>query len=82
MHNSFEKCNFAVDFYIEKCKSGRDYQTHSALNNLLTNPDYAIRKGIVLSNEGQIREEDGILYLPVYYAMYLGNNPSTESVYI
>ena len=81
-----------VDFLIDdfsagtvlpiEVKSGRDYQTHSALNNLLTNPDYAIRKGIVLSNEGQIREEDGILYLPVYYAMYLGNTPSTESVYI
>ena len=81
-----------VDFLIDdfsagtvvpiEVKSGRDYQTHSALNNLLTSPDYNIHKGIVLSNEGQVREEDGILYLPVYYAMFLGNSPTTENVYI
>jgi len=81
-----------VDFIIDdfsagtvvpiEVKSGRDYLIHSALNNLLAAPDYNIQQAIVLSNEGQIRREGNILYLPVYFAMFVGNRAAVREVYI
>ncbi len=52
-------------------KSGKDYTVHSALNSFLSNPDYNIKSGIVLSNERNVYTENGITYMPVYYVMFL-----------
>ena len=52
-------------------KSGRDYIIHSAISNLVSNGGYRIKKGIVFSNSREIREEKGILYLPIYFIMFL-----------
>ena len=52
-------------------KSGRDYKTHSAISNLVSNGGYRIKKGIVFSNSREIREKKGILYLPIYFIMFL-----------
>ena len=52
-------------------KSGRDYKIHSAISNLVSNGGYRIKKGIVFSNSREIREEKGILYLPIYFIMFL-----------
>ena len=67
-----------VDFLLEQdseiipleVKSGKDYQRHVALNNLLTNAEYHIRHAIVLSNENVSVRED-VLYAPVYMTMFL-----------
>jgi hypothetical protein len=69
-----------VDFIIDdykrlsvfpiEVKSGRDYQIHSALNNLLATADYNVKSGCVLSNERTVREADGIWYYPIYYVMF------------
>ena len=52
-------------------KSGKDYQIHRALNAFATNEDYKIKRGIVLSNEREIRSKGIITYLPIYYVMFL-----------
>ncbi len=57
-------------------KSGKDYQVHSALNALLSNEDYNIRKAIVFSNTREISQKEKIYYLPIYYVMFLKPNDS------
>jgi predicted AAA+ superfamily ATPase len=69
-----------VDFLIDdydrlsilpiEVKSGRDYTTHSALNNFLQTKDYNITRAFVLSNEREISEINGITYLPIYHIMH------------
>ncbi|MBO7509765.1 MAG: DUF4143 domain-containing protein, partial [Bacteroidales bacterium] len=70
-----------VDFLIDdqaslstmpiEVKSGKDYKTHSALDKFLANPDYGIRRAIVLSNEREIVVQNNIHYFPVYYCLLL-----------
>ena len=51
-------------------KSGKDYQRHVALNNLLTNAEYHIHSSFVLCNEN-VSVKDNVLYAPVYMTMFL-----------
>ena len=70
-----------VDFIIDgyqhtsvlpiEVKSGRDYTIHSALNGLLSNKDYGIHNAIVFSNERNVKVENGVAYLPIYYVMFI-----------
>ena len=79
-----------VDFLVDdfnsmsilpiEVKSGKDYTVHSALNNLLSTPDYHVSKGLVLSNERKVRVVGGITYMPVYYVMFV-NDSRTSDVY-
>ena len=57
--------------YPVEVKSGKDYTVHSALNNLLKNPDYNILAGTVISNERQIYQDGKITYMPVYFVMFM-----------
>lgn len=69
-----------VDFLIDdynslsvipiEVKSGKDYTVHSALNNLVRNDDYPIKKAFVVSNEREVRIKDKIIYIPIYYMMF------------
>ncbi len=52
-------------------KSGKDYTVHSALNNLVTHPDYQIESAVVLSNEREVMRVNKILYLPIYFVMFM-----------
>ena len=51
-------------------KSGKDYTVHSALNNLVQNEDYHIKKAFVVSNERTITQKGKIIYIPIYYIMF------------
>ena len=51
-------------------KSGRDYKIHSAINKFISNKSYNVAKAYVFSNERNVFEENGIIYLPIYYIMY------------
>lgn len=72
-----------VDFLLEndseiiplEVKSGKDYQRHVALKNILSNEEYAINRAIVLCNKN-IKEEGSILYAPVYMTMFLYHRPA------
>lgn len=69
--------DFLVDDYRNigvlpiEVKSGKDYSTHSALDNLLTTPDYGVKSALVLSNSREIRKDGKVTYLPVYSVMFL-----------
>jgi hypothetical protein len=65
-------------------KSGKDYTIHSALNNLLKNPDYNIQTATVVSNEREIYQKGKITYLPVYFVMFMEIDAlqTDESAYI
>lgn len=56
-------------------KSGKDYTVHSALNTFVKNESYHIQKAYVLSNAREVTRNDKIIYLPVYYVMFLQNQP-------
>lgn len=51
-------------------KSGKDYYLHRALDTFLRG-DYPVREGIVLSNERERYEKDGVRYRPIYDVMLL-----------
>ena len=67
-----------VDFLLEQdstiipleVKSGKDYQRHVALRNILSNQEYAIHNAIVLCNKN-ISTDGEILYAPIYMTMFL-----------
>ena len=65
-------------------KSGKDYTVHSALNNLLKNPDYNIQAATVISNEREIYQKGKVTYMPVYFVMFMEvDTPQTdETAYI
>lgn len=59
-------------------KSGKDYTVHSALNHFLSNEEYGVQKGYVLSNERQVMQKGKVTYLPIYYIMFFkGDNETT-----
>jgi hypothetical protein len=59
-------------------KSGKDYTVHSALNNLLGNPDYHIAAATVVSNEREIYQDGKVTYMPVYFVMFMESDAPTE----
>ena len=64
-------------------KSGKDYTEHSALNNLLKNPEYNVVAATVISNEREIRQDGKVTYMPVYFVMFMEADASrTDEEYI
>ena len=60
-------------------KSGKDYTVHSALTKFLATPDYTIARAIVLCNDREVKTINGITYMPVYYAMFVGGSTGVKS---
>lgn len=80
--------DFIIDDYTNQTvlpievKSGKDYNVHSALNNLLSTEDYNIKRGIVLSNEQKIITKNNITYMPIYFVMFIDSiTINTEDIY-
>jgi predicted AAA+ superfamily ATPase len=65
-------------------KSGKDYTTHSALNNLLNNTDYNVLSATVISNERKVYQDGKVIYMPVYFVMFMeaGAPKAEEADYI
>ena len=90
LHYYDNKKKGEVDFLIDdyetlhvlplEIKSGKDYTEHSALSKFLQTPDYAIDRAIVFSNERQVKEKNGITYLPIYFCMFLQNERPDDPV--
>ena len=67
-----------LDFVIERggdalpieIKSGKDYQRHAALENVMGNKDYAIPVAFVFQNDN-VSDNGKIVYLPIYMLMFL-----------
>ena len=61
--------------------SGKDYQRHAALSNVMKNKEYGIRRAIVLSNDN-LSESAHVLYAPIYMTMFLHHQaPQGPMVY-
>ena len=52
-------------------KSGKDYKSFRALPKLLSDPNYKMTEGIVFSNSREVKEEDKVVFMPIYYIMFL-----------
>ncbi len=76
-----------LDFVIERggdvlpieIKSGKDYQRHAALDNVMKNRDYAIPAAFVFQNDN-VRVDDRIVYLPIYMLMFLQKEQLPEKL--
>ena len=56
-------------------KSGKDYERHNALTNVLANDDYNIDFAYVLTNDN-LRVEDKLIYMPIYMLMFIQKSPA------
>jgi len=78
-----------LDFVIEykgkilpiEVKSGKMYKRHSALNNILSLPNYSIDRAIVLSNYN-VEKKGNIIYYPIYMLMFLVDDTPLPQVNI
>lgn len=67
-----------LDFVIEykgkvlpiEVKSGKNYQRHSALCNIMEISDYSIEEAFVLSNYN-VEVKDNLIYYPIYMLMFI-----------
>lgn len=92
LHYYDNKKKGEVDFLIDdfdqlqvlpiEVKSGKGYKVHSALDAFLSTPDYHISRAIVLSNERQVSEDNGIIYMPVYYSMFFQRSSQAEDALV
>ena len=70
-----------LDFLIEleqsvvpiEVKSGKDYYVHSALDNVLKNPEYEFKESFIL-NKFNLSVEGKKVYLPIYMCMFIKDN--------
>ncbi len=77
-----------VDFVVEKSgmalpievKSGKAYQRHRALSNIMSDSTYHIREAVVLSG-ANVSVEGHIKYLPIYMLMFLTKDVSSDLLY-
>ncbi len=59
-------------------KSGKDYQSHSALDKFLGIKEYNIHQAFVLSNAQEVETKEGITYLPIYYIMCIESGKDND----
>ena len=71
-----------IDFIVEQngkslpieVKSGKAYNKHSALNNLLDVKEYGIEGAFIFTNDN-VKIEGKLNYLPIYMVMFLRDEP-------
>lgn len=54
-------------------KSGKDYKRHVAISRFVSNPEYGIKQGYVLSNSRLVESSGKIRYVPVYFSLFFDN---------
>ena len=54
-----------------KIKSGKDYLNFKALPKLLKEPNCRIQNGYVFSNNQEVKIDEKIIFMPIYYIMFL-----------
>ncbi|MDR1518204.1 MAG: AAA family ATPase [Dysgonamonadaceae bacterium] len=77
-----------LDFLLEhdgkilplEVKSGKDYEYHRALSNILDYADYELNNAIVFCNDN-LKVQGKILYAPIYMAMFLQKNTENPLIY-
>ena len=51
-------------------KSGKYYERHNALKNVLENKEYGIKEAIILTN-ANVKRKENLLYLPIYMVAFI-----------
>lgn len=77
-----------LDFVIElgnkilpiEVKSGKDYNTHRALSNIMECNEYELSEAIVFNNDN-LRVENNIVYAPIYMMMFLKKSNTAPAYY-
>lgn len=77
-----------LDFVVEhnghvvpiEVKSGKDYQRHNALSNVMTNVDYDIPQALVFCHSN-VRIEGNICYFPIYMVTFFCKESVGQLVY-
>lgn len=78
-----------VDFLLEddakitpvEVKSGKDYNRHRALNNIMDNELYNIAQAIILTCDN-VKQEEKLSYLPIYMVMFIQKHqPPKDMIY-
>ncbi|MDE6521815.1 MAG: AAA family ATPase [Muribaculaceae bacterium] len=54
-------------------KSGKDYKRHVAITRFVSNPEYGIEQGYVLSNSRIVESDGKIHYVPIYFSLFFDN---------
>lgn len=67
----------AID--LVEIKSGNDYKKHAALNKVMAVDEWKAKQAIVFC-KGNVEEEDGILYLPWYMAIFFKQEQIPEGL--
>ncbi len=71
-----------LDFVVEhvgqalpiEVKSGKDYEKHSALDNVMAVEEYSIREVYVFTNDN-VKVDGRLTYYPIYMVMFLQDDP-------
>ena len=71
-----------LDFVVEhagrvlpiEVKSGKDYEKHSALDNVMAADEYGIKEAYVFTNDN-VKVDGKLTYFPIYMAMFLQDEP-------
>jgi hypothetical protein len=61
-------------------KSGKDYDKHNALTNIMTCGEYDLPEAIILNNDN-VRVEGKYIYAPIYMAMFIEKKNTAPSFY-
>lgn len=77
-----------LDFIIEQngrplpieVKSGKDYEVHRALSNIMDSSEYELPEAIVLNNDN-LHVDGKIVYAPIYMAMFIEKQTSAPEYY-
>ena len=72
------KKNGELDFLVERgervipieVKSGKDYEKHSALDNVMTVSEYGIEEAYVFTNDN-VKVDGKLTYFPIYMIMFM-----------
>lgn len=77
-----------IDFIVEtggdvlpiEVKSGKDYETHRALSNIMECGEYNIPQAVVFNNDN-LKVDGKIVYAPIYMMMFLQPNNDAPKYY-
>ena len=77
-----------IDFIIEtggkvlpiEVKSGKDYETHHALSNVMACGEYDIPQAVVFNNDN-LKTDGKLVYAPIYMTMFLQRNNDAPTYY-
>lgn len=61
-------------------KSGKDYERHNALNNVMESKAYNIQKAYVFC-PGNVCRKGRVIYLPVYFTMFIKRADASLGIY-